>query len=78
MTIINAYKELVRLLNNKKYFVGTVVSIDTVNQLSTISLISGETITAKGVSVGVSENCLIEDGFVKQQLPAMTSFSVTI
>lgn len=74
----NIYKTLVEILNSNKYFVGTVSSIDATNQLSTVTLVSGDIITAKGISVAVGENCLIENGFVKQQLPTMSIYNVTI
>lgn len=74
----NAFKDLLSLLKSDKYYIGSVISVNNTSKTSRIRLLSGNTITAKGTSVAVGNNCIVENGFIKQEIPVGQIFEVEI
>ena len=73
----NVYAELLRVLPSKKQLIGKVTSVNTTLKLSTVLLLGGGVMTAKGVGT-VDAHYLIEDGILVQELPGLTAYNVTI
>lgn len=74
----NAYVNLLKILPKKRKFIGEVTAINSSLRLSTITLLGGGVVTAKGIDVSVGQLCLIEDGTIIEQLPALTAHAITI
>lgn len=74
----NAFKDLLTLLKNDKYYIGTVISINTTSKNSRIRLLSGNIITAFGTNVAIGNNCIVENGFIKQEIPVGPIYEVEI
>jgi len=74
----NEFKDLLKILQSDKYYIGTVISINTTSKKSRIRLLSGNIITAFGTSVAVDSNCIVENGFIKQEMPVGPIYEVEI
>jgi len=74
----NLWKTFETLLPKRRYYIGTVTFINEGLKLSTVSLLSGQSLTVKGTSVGVGQKCLIQDGIIIQEVPTLDAFNVTI
>lgn len=73
----NIWKSFENLLPKKKQLIGTVAAVNTVDKTSTVTLLSGNNIIVSGEGT-VGNIYLIEDGFIKEELPSLTVYSVTI
>jgi len=69
----NLWTEFSKLLPITKTYIGTINSIDESKGLSYITLVSGEIITARGTSVQVGSNCIIENNTVISKAPSLGS-----
>ena len=67
----NLWQEFKNLLPKQSNLIGEVTDIDNVHKISTVLLVSGQSITVKGTSVIVGNNCLIQDGIIIQELPSL-------
>jgi hypothetical protein len=73
----NIWKSFENLLPKKKQLIGTVAAVNTVDKTSTVTLLSGNNIVVSGEGT-VGNIYLIEDGFIKEELPSLTTYTVTI
>jgi hypothetical protein len=73
----NIWKSFENLLPKKKQLIGTVAAVNTVDKTSTVTLLSGNNIIVSGEGT-VGNIYLIEDGFIKEELPSLTTYTVTI
>ena len=73
----NIWKSFENLLPKKKQLIGTVAAVNTVDKTSTVTLLSGNNIIVSGEGT-VGNIYLIEDGFIKEELPSLTVYPVTI
>ena len=73
----NIWKSFENLLPKKKQLIGTVSAVNTVDKTSTVTLLSGNNIIVSGEGT-VGNTYLIEDGFIKEELPSLTTYTVTI
>lgn len=76
--MVNLWSRFKSLIPTRTYLIGTVVSIDSTNKISTVTMLDGGSTTVKGTSVGVGNVCLIENGIIIEELPALTAYSVTV
>jgi len=73
----NIYKVFQNLLPKKKQLIGEVSSVNSTDKTCTVTLLSGSNIVVNG-SGDVGKTYLIEDGFIKDELPALTVHTIDI
>lgn len=71
----NVWVEFKKLIPEIRTYIGTVDSIDTTKGFSYITLVSGDTITARGTSVSVGDNCIVEGGKVVSKAPNLNTMT---
>jgi hypothetical protein len=74
----NLWKSFEDLLPKQRFIIGVVDSIDATFMVSTVILLSGESLTVKGTNVAIGNTCLIKDGIIFQEIPGLTPTAVTI
>lgn len=74
----NIYKQFQELLPKKKQLIGVVQSINTVDKTSVVQLLSGTNIIVRGTNVSEGKTCLIEDNTIKEELPTLQVYNITI
>jgi len=73
----NVWSQFEKLLPKQKQFIGKVTAIDSTAKTSTIQLLSGESVSVKGVgSIGLTY--LVKDGVILNEMPELTMYEVTL
>lgn len=67
----NLWVNFKKLLPKKKYLIGKVLSTDDTKSTREILPLSGASMIVSGTIGAVDDYVLVEDGFVKQVLPAL-------
>lgn len=74
---MNTYRQFSELFVTRKMLVGEIVSHNG-DGTSTVDLIDGTTIRARGTSVTVGQKAFIRDGAVESQAPDLTVFNLPV
>ena len=74
----NLWKSFESLLPKQRYLIGIVDSVDETFMVTTVILLSGESLTVKGTNVSAGNSCLIKDGVIIQEIPNLSPTNITI
>jgi len=74
----NPWAELLAMFPKREIVIGEVDSINSTNQTSTVTLLSGNAIVVKGTSVTVGDKCFIENGVIISKAPDLPISNVTL
>ncbi len=76
----NIYKEFEKLLPKKKRFIAQVNTggVNATNSTVNVTLLTGDVLTVKGSNVIEGQKYVIENGAIRDKVPTLSEFTITI